>query len=226
MQYYGLTEPASKGFYMSLTTAERLPAVKPANLVIFLHGLGADGNDLISIGDELRADFPDTAFVSPNAPQQCDMAPFGYQWFSLQSWSPLDMARGATETAPLLDAYIDEQLKRFELDDSKLALVGFSQGTMMALHVGLRRKKQPACIVGFSGALLSDKDFANHAPVCLIHGMADMVVPVAASIQASALLQAADIPVELHQRPFLAHGIDGEGMTIARDFLARAFASC
>lgn len=208
---------------MSLSTAERLPQGKIKNLVIFLHGLGADGNDLISIGDELRDDMPDTAFISPDAPFPCDMAPFGRQWFSLRSWLPMDMLKGADEAAPILNSFIDEQLARFNLDDSNLALVGFSQGTMMALHVGLKRKMPPACIVGFSGALLGDPAVENHAPVCLIHGVADMVVPVAASIQAAAMLKSMAVPVELHQRPFLAHGIDGEGLKIARDFILRCF---
>lgn len=113
----------------------------PRQLAILLHGLGADGNDLIGLAPYWAPLFPEAEFVAPDAPFPCDMAPFGRQWFSLQDRSPMSILAGVRAAAPILDAYIDDALKARNLDESRLALVGFSQGTMMSLYVGLRRAK-------------------------------------------------------------------------------------
>ena len=112
---------------------------KPKSLMFLLHGLGADGDDLIGLAPMLAQALPDTHFISPNAPQPCDMAPYGRQWFSLRDWSPASMLKGAEATAPTLHAFADEQLKRFGLTEDKLVWGGFSQGTMMSLHVALHQ---------------------------------------------------------------------------------------
>src|SRR5262245_29257279 len=126
---------------------------KPKQLVVFLHGYGSNGDDLISLAPYWADLLPDAEFVSPNAPFPCEQNPFGgYQWFGFEDRSP-DMMLGATRTAAaILDAFLDAALKSRGLDESKLALVGFSQGTMMSLHVGPRRAMAPAAIVGYSGA--------------------------------------------------------------------------
>src|SRR5207247_5129848 len=121
---------------------------QPRRLVILLHGLGADGNDLIGLQQLWGRVVPEAEFVSPNAPFPCDMAPYGYQWFSSQDRSPEAVLAGVRAAAPVLDAFIDEALKERDLADSELALVGFSQGTMMSLFVGFRREKPFAGIVG------------------------------------------------------------------------------
>src|SRR5690242_18353856 len=141
---------------LTLSGPSRKPASggAPRQLVILLHGLGADGNDLIGLAPYWAPLLPDAEFVAPDAPFPCDMAPFGRQWFSLQDRSPLAILAGVRAAAPILDVFIDEALKARNLDESRLALVGFSQGTMMSLYVGLRRAKALAGIVGFSGALL------------------------------------------------------------------------
>jgi len=114
---------------------------KARALVVFLHGLGADGNDLISLAPLLESVLPDTAFASPHAPFPCDMAPLGRQWFSLQDRDPDVLLAGVQAAAPLLNAFLDQELKAHGLSDERLALVGFSQGTMIALHVALRRPR-------------------------------------------------------------------------------------
>lgn len=209
------------------------PVRQPASgttkqLIIFLHGLGADGNDLIGLSPIFAQVLPDAAFMSPNAPQPCDMAPYGYQWFSLQTRDPVVMIQGISESAPKLDTYITAQLKKFNLTEADLALVGFSQGCMMALHVGLQRTKPLAAIVGFSGALVGADMLAaearTRAPVCLIHGDADPVVPYAAMNFAVTGLQAAKVNVQSHTRKGLGHGIDEEGIEIAQRFLVQSFA--
>src|SRR5579862_1908930 len=124
------------------------------SLVIFLHGFGADGNDLIELGRAWQNLLPDAAFVSPHAPERCAQAPTGRQWFSLTFRDPNERWIGVRKVAPVLEGFIDEELKRNNLPPSALALVGFSQGTMMALHVGLRRRAAPFALVGYSGVLV------------------------------------------------------------------------
>ena len=127
---------------------------KTRQLVVFLHGFGADGNDLIDIGQHWQALLPDAAFVSPHAPQPCAGAPYGRQWFGLTFRDPGERWRGVQEARPDLDAFLDQELASHGLADGDLALVGFSQGTMMALHTGLRRRTALAGIVGYSGVLV------------------------------------------------------------------------
>ncbi len=206
---------------MTLSGPERAPAAggKPESLVILLHGLGADGNDLIGLAPLFMPQLPGTHVIAPNAPFACDMAPFGYQWFSLRDWSPQSMLKGTQEADPILNDFIDAQLKRFSLTEDRLALVGFSQGTMMALYVALRRSRPCAGIVGFSGAMIGEGNIASKPPVCLVHGDEDTVVPYSAMASAQAMLQRHGVAVETHTRPGLGHGIDPEGIDIAVDFL-------
>ncbi len=211
---------------ITLSGPERAPAAggNPKQLVILLHGLGADGNDLIGLAPLLAADLTHAQFVSPNAPFPCDMSPGGHQWFSLREWTPKSMLRGAHEAAPMLNLFIDAQLKRFNLTEDKLAYVGFSQGAMMALYTALRRPKSCAALVGFSGALIGEEGIVSTPPVCLIHGDEDMVVPFGAMGLAEAVLKHQKVPVETHTRYGLGHGIDPDGLELASAFLQKHFA--
>lgn len=195
-------------------------------LVIFLHGLGADGNDLLSLAPML--DLPDTHFMSPNAPFACDMAPYGYQWFSLQDRNPERILPEIRSAEPILNAYIDAALARFTLKPKDLALIGFSQGSMMALHTAPRRAEPIAGVVGISGALFGaervSSEIKSRPPICLIHGTHDEVVPFVAMDAAKAALTREKLSVEAHARPRLGHGIDEEGIAITSAFLRRVFA--
>ena len=200
----------------------------PKQLVVLLHGLGADGNDLISLAPYLAQVLPEAAFVSPNAPFPCDMAPFGRQWFSLQERTPEAMLGGIRMSAPILEGFLDAELETAGLTAERLALVGFSQGTMMALHVGLRREAALGAIVGFSGALLAPEllpaEIKSRPPVLLIHGAADDVVPAQALPAAVAALEANAVPVTQELRPGLGHSIDEHGLQLAMAFLKEALA--
>jgi phospholipase/carboxylesterase len=198
----------------------------PKNLVVFLHGYGANGDDLIGIGREWASALPFTAFVSPNAPQLCAGAPMGRQWFPLTMRDPHEFARGVAAARPGLDAFLDAELSRHGLDESSCALVGFSQGTMLALHAGLLRPRRLAGILGFSG-LLADPNALKTGPVqkppiLLIHGDRDDLIPVAAIFSAAQGLAAAEIPVEWHISPGVPHGIGPDGLELGLAFLRRA----
>ena len=199
---------------------------KPRRLVILLHGLGADGNDLIGLVPywaRLLRLLPDAEFLSPNAPFPCDMAPYGYQWFSSQDRSPEAVLGGVRAAAPILDAFIDEALEERGLGSSDLALVGFSQGTMMSLFVGLRRAEPVAGIVGFSGRLLAPELLASEVrsrpPILLIHGTEDPVVPHSSLAAAENELKAAGVPVETVSSVGIGHSIDDQGLRRGGQFL-------
>jgi phospholipase/carboxylesterase len=207
------------------------PRSGPARqLVVFLHGYGADGNDLIDIGRAWQGLLPQAAFVSPHAPEPCSQAPVGRQWFPLTLRDPGERWTGVNRAAPALDRFLDAELARHHLPPQALALVGFSQGTMMALHVGLRRNAPPAAIVGYSGLFVVPEtvdpdafaaEIKARPPVLLIHGDRDDLIPVQALFHASQALASLEIPVEWHLSAGIGHGIDQEGLRHGGEFLAR-----
>jgi phospholipase/carboxylesterase len=196
--------------------------IAPRSLVILLHGYGSNGDDLISLAPYWREALPATVFVAPNAPEPCPGAPGGYQWWALDRGA---RSEGAARAAPILNAFIDAELARYGLDEARLALVGFSQGTMMALQVGPRRPRQLAGIVGYSGMLADEAGLADpgttRPPVLLVHGDADPMIPVAAFHQAQAALTRNGFEVAGHVSPGLGHSIDLPGLQLGGRFLAR-----
>ena len=199
------------------------PGETATSLVILLHGYGSNGDDLIGLAPHWRSALPHTAFVAPNAPEICPGAPDGYQWWGITSFDRSAMILGAERAAPVLDAFVDAELQRHGLSEDRLALVGFSQGTMMALHVGPRRAHQLAGVVGYSG-LLADPDPAElrtRPPILLVHGDADPMVPVAAMGKAQAALVPLGFEVTTHISPGLGHSIDEAGLRLGGQFLRR-----
>lgn len=196
-------------------------------LVVLLHGYGANGEDLIGLAPYFARVLPDAAFVSPHAPEPCAGAPMGRQWWGISSFSAEERLKGAMRAAPLLDRFIDDELQRLRLSPSDLALVGFSQGTMMALHVGLRRERPVAAIVGYSGALVAPEALASEArskpPILLVHGDMDDLLPIESLFEAAQGLAAAGVPAEWHISPGVGHSIAQDGLDLGADFLARAF---
>jgi phospholipase/carboxylesterase len=216
---------------MSLSGPARPPVAGGAarRLVILLHGLGADGNDLIGLQQYWGRLVPDAEFLSPNAPFPCDGAPWGYQWFSVQDRGLPTILAGVRAAAPMLDAFIDEELAKRGLGDGDVVLVGFSQGTMMALYVGLRRAQPLAGIVGYSGRLIAEDllagELRSRPPVFLVHGTADPVVPFASLAHAEAALQRAGVPVETLACPGVEHAISPEGLQRGGAFLRRVLSA-
>jgi phospholipase/carboxylesterase len=216
---------ASPAMLMALSGPSRPPVAggKPTRLVILLHGLGADGNDLIGLQQYWGRLVPEAEFVSPNAPFPCDMAPYGHQWFSVQDRSPPSVLAGVRASAPSLDAYIDDELDKRGLDDSDAVLVGFSQGTMMALFVGLRRARALAGILGYSGRLIAADllagELRSRPPVLLVHGTEDPLVPFESLADAEAALNRERVPVETLACVGIEHSIDPEGLERGGRFL-------
>jgi phospholipase/carboxylesterase len=196
-------------------------------VVILLHGLGADGDDLIGLAPYFAQALPHAEFLSPHAPYPCDMAPFGRQWFSLQDRHPEAMLAGLAQVRPVFDAYLDAVLAQRGLTDSDLALVGFSQGTMLALHCALRRKIAIAGLVGYSGLLAAPDrligEIASRPPVLLVHGEEDGVVDFGSMDLAARALAALGVPVTTLARPGLGHSIDEKGLSRGIEFLIKAF---
>jgi len=209
----------------ALSGPSRPPAsgARPSRLVILLHGLGADGNDLIGLAPYWARLLPTTEFVSPNAPFPCDMAPYGYQWFTVQDRNPTAVLAGVRAAAPLLDTFIDDALAQRALNEGDLALVGFSQGTMMSLFVGLRRAKQVAGIIGFSGRLLAPEllasELRSRPSTLLVHGTADPLVPYESLAAAETALRDAEVPVDTLTCPGVGHSIDENGLRQGGAFL-------
>jgi phospholipase/carboxylesterase len=215
------------------------PRIEPRSgaakqLVVFLHGYGADGKDLIEIGRAWQQYLPDAAFVSPHAPEPCAGAPMGRQWFPLTFRDPDERWKGVNAAAPALNRFLDAELARRKLPAAALALVGFSQGTMMALHTGLRRATAPAAIVGYSGLFVLPNnaepdavaaEIKSRPPVLLIHGDQDDLIPPQALFHSTSALAALGVPVEWHLSKGIGHGIDQEGLRHGGEFLARRFAA-
>lgn len=200
----------------------------PRQLVVLLHGYGADGRDLLGLAPAWRGSLPHAEFVAPNAPFPCEMSPYGYQWFGFEGRSQEEILAGTRAAAAILDAWLNDALAARGLSDADLALVGFSQGAMMALFVALRRPAPVAAVIGFSGALIGAEllaeELRSRPPVLLVHGDADPVVPFASLAAAAEGLRAVGVPVVTERRPGLPHAIDERGMRLAEQTLRQAFA--
>jgi len=215
----------------SLTGPSRPPARggKPKQLVIFLHGLGADGNDLIGLAQYWSGLLPEAEFISPNAPFPCTMAGYGYQWLNPEDRSPEARLAGARAAGALLDGFIDEELAKRGLAAGDAALVGFSQGCMMSLFVGPRRAEPLAGIVGYSGRLVGaevlGEEVRSRPPILLVHGTHDPVVPYESLAEAETGLKAVGLSVETVSCYGVQHSIDQEGLRRGGQFLRGVFSA-
>lgn len=200
---------------------------KPKQLVVLLHGYGSNGDDLIGLAPFFAQALPEAEFLSPNAPFPCEISPMGFQWFGLEDRSPEMKLGGVRMAAEILDGFLDAELSKRGLKDGDLALIGFSQGTMMSLHAGPRRADPIAGILGFSGSLIAPHLLASELKskprVLLVHGTADQVVPYGALAQAEKALRDAGLAVETESRPGLPHSIDQVGAQKGALFLRQCF---
>ena len=198
----------------------------PQQAVVLLHGYGSDGSDLIGLAPHWQDVLPDAVFISPNGPDACKQFAAGYQWFDV-SFDEDRLARrqtGVVGAAPVLVEFLDDLWAQTGIAPAQTLLVGFSQGAMMALHVGLSLPQPLMGIIGFSGAFLPPEGFGEgqfaKPPVCLVHGDSDTVVDPAHSAEADAALRAAGVDVRYHVSPGVGHGIAPDGLGYATDFIA------
>jgi phospholipase/carboxylesterase len=208
------------------------PKLKPLSggratqLIVILHGVAASGQAVLFLAQAWQEFFPTAEFIVPDAPFPCDHAPEERQWFSLDDRTPGILLAGLRKADDILDRYLDELLDSRKLDDSRLALAGFSQGAAMALYAALRRRKRIAGVAAFSGSLPETKellaDIRSTPPVLLVHGDNDDAVPFKAMASAQALLEAAGVPVRAVARPGLGHVIDDAAMALGAEFLGSA----
>lgn len=203
-----------------------LSGSKPNALVILIHGYGSNGDDLISLARMIQPALPDAAFVAPNAPSQMPRMAAAYQWWPIETFSMAERAAGAAAAAPVLDAFITHEREAAGLPSDRILLVGFSQGTMMALHVGLRRPEPVAGIVGISGMLVAPErlpaEITSRPPVLLIHGTEDDIVPFRSMDLAATALTAAGVGVDTHVSPGVGHSVGQDGLAAATAFAVRA----
>lgn len=201
------------------------PSLKAASgntksLVVFLHGYGSNGDDLISLGRQWASVLPDTDFLAPNGPEICEQYSDGYQWCSMKDWDPMRLATDMGHVSPVLNRYVDAELKARSLDLHQVAFVGFSQGTFMALEAAIHR---PTCggVVGYSGGFFHDPSrlMVGRPPIILIHGKDDTLVKPDASLAAENALKSLGLKVETHIIPGLEHSIDIQGLGIGAGFL-------
>ena len=193
----------------------------PDSLVVMLHGRGSNGEDLIGLADFWAEDFPAAAFYAPNAPDGFEGGPFGFQWYP--SRSPESRKEGLLRVTAMVNDYVEELLAQYQLEPSCCVLVGFSQGTMVSLHLAPRRQRALAGVVGFSGTMATadtlKEELANKTPICLIVGAEDTMIPPERSEEAAELLTELDVPHELHVLPGLGHSIDMRGVEHAARFM-------
>ncbi|NRA74006.1 MAG: dienelactone hydrolase family protein [Rickettsiales bacterium] len=202
---------------------------KPKQLILLLHGVGADGNNLLDIAHQLSPLLPDAHFISPNAPNTYDIAPIGYQWFSLRDTSEEALLKGLEEATPYLNEFIDQQLKRFNLTEENMAVIGFSQGTMLALHSFPRRTRPIALIAALSGTLIAPhllkKELKSKPKVLFMYGEQDQVLPAKYMRLASQYLKDLNFNTEIHTYPDLEHSINQDEIIIIADRLKKIFHS-
>ncbi|WP_299839954.1 alpha/beta fold hydrolase [uncultured Paracoccus sp.] len=206
--------------------SQRRGPQKPDAVVVFLHGYGADGTDLLGLADPLAPHLPGTAFYAPNAPEPCLNNPMGYQWFPIPWLDGSSEAQAKSSMALSiadLNAFLDKVLKDEGLGADRMVIFGFSQGTMMALHVLPRRDEAVAGIIGCSGRLLQPELLAAEAkakpPVLLMHGDQDPMVPFADMGLAGEALNAAGFEVYAHVMKGTGHGIAPDGLSASLGFM-------
>ena len=196
----------------------------PKQMIIFVHGYGADGNDLIGLTNYFQSTLPEAIFLSPHAPEACSMNPSGYQWFDLTSTDPAVLWSKILVAADHLNEFIDSKLLEYNIAEENLALIGFSQGTMMSLHVSLRRKNTMAAVLGYSGRLIGadllKDDLISKPSIYLIHGDQDPMVPYQESLTAEKVLKEYSIDIQTHISEHTQHSIAEDGLRIGVDFLA------
>jgi phospholipase/carboxylesterase len=205
------------------TTSLEQTSVKANYLIVFCHGYGADGKDLINIGNYWQRFLPEFYFTSPNAPNTCSINPLGFEWFDLMGDDTKKINLELEDSISKLSKFIDEKLKILNLDYSKLFLVGFSQGTMMSLHYALTNPKKIGGVIGYSGKIYDfdslEKNIQSKPPILLMHGDVDNIVPLEEMMFAQDFLLKHKIDLKTKIFKGCGHSIPAEGLSLGLEFI-------
>tara|TARA_B100000427_G_scaffold328450_1_gene341583 strand:- start:1294 stop:1950 length:657 start_codon:yes stop_codon:yes gene_type:complete len=212
-------------FILNTTTIEPLSQNKPRQVVVLCHGYGGDGKDISILAMNWQRFLPDAIFLCPDAPEVCAVNPNGYQWFDLTSEKEEFLLEKSLVAENKLNKFLDEILDNFQLNSQNLALVGFSQGCMISIQVGVKRKKQINCVIGYSGKVINKKhlseNFNSKPKIFLMHGANDTIVPPPHLLEAKEYLKNYGINAKTKIFKDCEHKIPIEGSSLGLSFLKK-----
>ena len=212
-------------YNLDFTSILPLSKNKPKQIIVLCHGYGGDGRDISSLAVHWQRFLPDAIFLCPNAPEVCSVNPQGYQWFDLTTEEEGIILEKSLIAEEKLNTFLDQALNNFQLETSNLALVGFSQGSMMSIQVGLKKKEEINCLIGYSGKIINKKNLSdniNSKPkIFLMHGLNDTIVPPTHLLEAKEYLNKCGIKIKTKLFKNCEHKIPVEGSSLGLGFLKK-----
>ena len=212
-------------YNLEVTSILPLSKNKPQQAVVLCHGYGGDGKDISALAINWQRFLPDAIFLCPNAPEICDINPQGYQWFDHASEKEEIILEKSLVAEEKLSMFLDQVFNNFQLEPTNLALVGFSQGCMISIQMGLKKKKQVNCILGYSGKVINQKhlsDNINSKPkIFLMHGANDTIVSPTHLLEAKEYLKKCGLKIKTKLFKNCEHNIPVEGTSLGLAFLKK-----
>ena len=212
-------------YSLDVTSVSPLSKNKPRQVIVLCHGYGGDGKNISTLAINWQRFLPDAIFLCPNAPEVCTDNPQGYQWFDMASEKEETMFEKSLAAEEKLNTFLDQVINNFQLESSNLALVGFSQGCMMSIQAGLKRKEQINCIIGYSGKVINQKHLLeniNSKPkIFLMHGANDTIVSPTHLLEAKEYLKKCGLKIKTKIFKNCEHNISVEGTSLGLAFLKK-----
>ena len=212
-------------YILNTTTVQPLSKNKPQRIIVLCHGYGGDGQDISLLAMNWQRFLPDTIFFCPDAPERCAINPKGYQWFDLESGKDDIIFEKSLIAEEKLSKFLDQILDNFQLETINLALVGFSQGCMMSIQVGLKKKQQINCLIGYSGKIINQthlsKNINSKPKIFLMHGANDPIVPPMQLLESKEYLLKHKIKIKTKLFNNCEHKIPVEGSSLGLEFLKK-----
>ena len=212
-------------YILDFTSVQNLSKNKPEKIIVLCHGYGGDGKDISALALNWQRFLPETIFLCPNAPEICSVNPQGYQWFDLSSEKEEAILEKSLEAEKKLSIFLDQVLDNYQLQPKDLALVGFSQGCMMSLQVGLKKKEKINCLIGYSGKIINQKHLSKNIiskpKIFLMHGENDTIVSPTYLLEAKEYLNNQGIKIKTKLFKNCEHRIPVEGSSLGLTFLTK-----
>ena len=212
-------------YILDVISVPPLSKNKPRHAIVLCHGYGGDGEDISSLAINWQRFLPDAIFLCPNAPEICTVNPQGYQWFDLTSEEEEVILEKSLMAEEKLNTFLDQVFDNFQLEPTNLALVGFSQGCMVSIQVGLKKKEQINCIIGYSGKVINQKHLSNNInskpKIFLMHGENDTIVPPTHLLEAKEYLNKCGLKIKTKLFKNCDHKIPVEGSSLGLGFLKK-----